>query len=75
MLEYSDNYVDSSGSLYQFKRDEQNMNADGNLANVTTRDSSSFKYKSRFLESPNTTGVLTNAKVVVPLKYLSNFFR
>ena len=25
LLEYSDNYEDSSGSLYQFKRDEQNV--------------------------------------------------
>ena len=25
LIEYSDNYADSSGSLYQFKRDEQNM--------------------------------------------------
>ena len=26
LLEYSDNYADSSGSLYQFKRDESPMN-------------------------------------------------
>ena len=35
-----------STSLYQFKRDEQNMN-DGNLADVTTAGSSSFKKKLR----------------------------
>ena len=44
LIEYSDNYADSSGSLYQFKRDEQNMD-NGNIA-VTTADSPSFKYKS-----------------------------
>ena len=75
LLKYSDNYADSSGNLYQLKRDEQNINADGNLINVTTRDSSSFKYKSRFLGSPNASGVLRNAKIVVSIKYLSNFFR
>ena len=48
LIEYSDNYPDTSGSLLQFKRDEENMN-NGNPANVTTADSSSFKYKSSFL--------------------------
>ena len=44
LIEYSDNYSDTSGSLWQFKRDEQNMK-NGNPANFTTADSSSFKYK------------------------------
>ena len=30
LIEYSDNYSDSSGSLWKFKRDEQNMN-NGNI--------------------------------------------
>ena len=45
LIEYSDNCLDTTGSLWQFKRDEQNMN-NGNPADVTTADSSSFKYKS-----------------------------
>ena len=28
LIEYSDNYSDSSGSLYQFKRDDSPMNSD-----------------------------------------------
>ena len=44
LLEYSDYYADSSGSLWQFKKDEQNMN-NGNPAKANTDDSSSFKYK------------------------------
>ena len=35
LTEYSDNYANTSGSLWQFKRDEQNMK-NGNPANVTT---------------------------------------
>ena len=31
LIEYSDNYKQSSGSLYQFKRQEQNLNTAGNL--------------------------------------------
>ena len=88
LLEYSGNYADSTGSLWQFKRDEQNMN-NGNPADVTTADSSSFKYKPSLLkdlnfrkvaanDNPNIAGahrLFTNAKIVVPLKYSSNFFR
>ena len=34
LIEYSDNYVDSSGSLYQFKRDESPMIDTRNPLNV-----------------------------------------
>ena len=34
LVEYSDSYADSSGSLYQFKRDESPMNDAENLLNV-----------------------------------------
>ena len=40
--EYSNNYSDTSGNLWQFKRDEQNMK-NASSANVTTDDSSSLK--------------------------------
>ena len=78
MLQYSDNYADFSGSLWQFKRDEQIMTDVGNLDNVATDDSSSFKYKSSLLgESTADTAnrKFKDVKVVVPLKYLTNFFR
>ena len=45
IIEYSDNYSKTSGSLWQFKRNEQNMNNE-NPADVTADDSTSFKYKS-----------------------------
>ena len=45
LIEYSDNYPDSSGSLYQFKRDESPMNDNNNPLNITLNNSSSFKYK------------------------------
>ena len=47
LIEYSDNYSDTSGSLWKFKRGKQNMN-NRNPANVITDDSSSFRYKSIF---------------------------
>ena len=71
LVEYSDNYEDTSGRLWQFGRDEQNIN-NGNPVNVTT-DSTSFKYKSSLLGNPAINGVLRNPDIVAPLRYLSNF--
>ena len=77
-IEYSDNYADSSGSLYQFRRDESPTNA-GNSSNVALDNSTSFKYKASLLrkatDADSDDRLLTNAKIVVPLKYLPNFFR
>ena len=43
LIEYSDNYQDSSGTLYQYKRDEPPEN--NSVANLTADNSNSFKYK------------------------------
>ena len=72
LLEYSHNYADSSGSLWQFKRDELNVTTNPDVA---TDNSRSFKYKSSYLGAPTATGALNSVKLVVPLKYVSNFFR
>ena len=75
LIEYSDNYQDSSATLYQHKRDEP---PEANAINdLTTDTSSSFKYKVELLGNPVLDGAIAkrNVKVVVPLKYLSNFFR
>ena len=69
LLEYSDNYQNSTGSLYQFKRDEQ---PDDN-ANVED-DTSSLVFKSKLIKGTDNNNV-NNVKLVVPLKYVSNFFR
>ena len=79
VIEYSDNYADSSGSLYQFKRDESPMNDAGNPNNVALDNSTFFKYKASFLgkatDADGNDRSLKNTKIVVPLKYLSNCFR
>ena len=49
MLEYSDIYADSSGSLYQFTRDKSPINYDGNPLNVALDNSTSFKYEASLL--------------------------
>ena len=79
LLEYSDNYADSSGSLNQFKRDQYPMNANTNPLNVALDNSVAFKYKASLLgkasDADDNDRSLKNAKIVVLLKYLSNFFR
>ena len=70
LIEYSDNYSDTSGSLWQFKRDEIEGDVDLTVnAQHIPNNSSSFKYKSSFITNRN------GVKIVVPLKYLSNFWR
>ena len=76
MIEYCDNYSHTPESLWQFKRDDiPNNNAD-----LTIDNSQSFKYKSALLGTTanvvnNTNSSVKNTKTVVPLKYLSNFWR
>ena len=66
LIEYSDNYTKTSGSLWQYFRDE----LDNNLA-----DSESFKSKIRITgKSPNNDNE-KNVEIMVPLKYLSNIWR
>ena len=74
LIEYSNNYQDSSATLYQYKRDEPPADAANNL---TQNNSTSFDYKVKLLGNPVVANNIArlNVKIVVPLKYLSNFFR
>ena len=70
LIEYSDNYSDTSGSLWQFKRDE----VSNNNADLTFDNFQSFKYKAAFVGNNGKSSV-KDTKIVVPLKYLSTFWR
>ena len=65
-IEYSDNYSKTSGSLRQYYKDEPN----DNLA-----DSESFKPKVKITGKTPADGNTKNVEIIVPLKYLSNFWR
>ena len=76
LIEYSDNYSETSGRFWQFKRDKV---ADGN-AELTINNSQSFKYKATAVGKTadavnNTSSSVKKTKIVVLLKYLSNFCR
>ena len=70
LTEYCDNYSDTPGSLWQFKRDERDNNVNVNVGN-----SSLFIYKSDFIGNLVADGIVTNVKIAVPLNYLCNFWR
>ena len=79
LIEDSDNYQDSSATLYQYRQDEPPEN--DAVADLTANNSDSLKYKIKLLGNVtevagDAAGVRRlNVKAVVPLKYLSNFFR
>ena len=66
LIEYSDNYAKTSGSLWQYYRDEPN----DNLAN-----SESFKFKVKITGKTPAAGNEKDVEIMVSLKYLSNFWR
>ena len=71
LIEYSDNYSDTSGGLWGFKRDDINNNE-----NVTNDDNAtSFKYKASNFGNTENNGTKDGVKIAVALKYLSNFWR
>ena len=71
LIEYSVNYSDTSGSLWDFKRDEIVDNAD-----VTNDNNApSFKYKESIIGNTENNGTKNGVKIAAPLKYLSNFWR
>ena len=68
LLEYSKNYRKTTGSLWNYYRDEP--------SNPLSSNSESFKYKRSITgKTPENNDSLTNAKLVIPLKYFSNFWR
>ena len=79
LIEYSDNYSDTSGSLWQFKRDEVPVNN----ADLSIDNSKSSKYNTALVgktadaddNNNNINNSVKNTKIIVSLKYLSNFWR
>ena len=77
LLEYSKNYRKTTGSLWNYYRDEPNGTIGDNNITHSILNSKFFDYKANFMESGVTHDNLTKNDViiVVPLKYLSNFWR
>ena len=76
-VEYSKNYRKTTGSLWNYYRDQPNSDADDNEIMLSVVNSKSFDYKANFMENGVTNNNLTknNVKIVMPLKHLSKFWR
>ena len=75
LIEYSNNYLKTSGSLWNYYRDEPNSGALGNI-NYSIKDSKSFDYKTIITGKLEGNNVEKRAvEIIVPLGYLSNFWR
>ena len=66
LIEYSDNYSKTSGSLWQYYKDDPNDNI---------ADSESFKFKAKITGKTLNDGNAKDVEIIVPLKCLSNFWR
>ena len=78
---YSNGYSMASENLWNSYRDEVNDSAkeiddnDDKIKNNKTAASKFFEYKTKIIGSmPNNNNIL-DAEIIVPLKYLSNFWR
>ena len=77
LLEYIKNYRKTTGSLWNYYRDEPSSTTGANNITHAILNSESFDYKASFMENIVTQNNLTknDIKVVVPIKHLSNFWR
>ena len=66
LIEYSDNYSKTSGSLWRYYKDELNDNL---------TDSELFKSKIKITGNTLADGNTEDVEIIVPLKYLSNFWK
>ena len=76
LIEYSDNYSKTSGSLWQYCKDIPAVNNNDSIVDFNgTNANDSFNFKTKITGQTDNNGRTDNAEIMVPLKYLSNFER
>ena len=78
LIEYYKNYRKTTGSLWNYYRDEPNsgLGGDDDNINYSIKDSKSFDYKTSITEKlGDNNRTKESVEIVVLLKYLSNFWR
>ena len=76
LIEYSDNYAKAIGSLWQYCKDIPARNNANNAIIIFSEDhiTDSFKFKAKITGQTGDDGT-KDVEIMVPLKYLSNFWR
>ena len=75
LIEYSDNYSKTCGSLWQYCKDIPAVDDNDDVIFNGANDTDSFNFKSKIIGETNDDGDLENVEIMIPLKYLSNFWR
>ena len=75
LIEYSDNYAKTTGSLWQYCKDIPARAANNTIENFTMDNTTdSFKFKAKITGQTGNNGT-KGVEIMVTLKYLSNFWR
>ena len=76
LIEYSDSYSKTSGSQWQYPKDIPAIDNNGDIVNFNgTNNTNSFNFKTKITGQTNDDGEINGVEIMVPLKYLSNFWR
>ena len=76
LIDYSDNYSKTSGSLWQYCKEIPAVDNNGNIVDFDGANATdSFNFKTKITRHTNDDGIIDNVEIMVPLKYLSNFWR
>ena len=76
LIEYSDNYSKTSGSLWQYCKEIPAVNDDGDIVDFNGANATdSFNFKAKITGQTDDDGEINNVEIMVPLKYLNNFWR
>ena len=75
LIEYSDNYAKTSGNLWQYCKGIPPRNNNNDIINFTDNNTTdSFDFKAKITGQTGNNGT-KDAEIMVPLKYLSSFWR
>ena len=76
LIEYSDVYSKTAGSLWQYYRDEPSLDNNSNIIDFPSNENSSisFKFKQQIIAKTENDGT-KHVEIMGPLKCLSNFSR
>ena len=76
LIEYSDNYSKTSGSLWQYCKDIPAVDNNDKIVSFNGDNATdSFNFKAKITDQSDGDGEIDHVEIMVPLKYLSNFWR
>ena len=76
LTEYNNNYSKKYGSLWQHCKDTAAVNNNGDIVDFSGANATdSFNFKTKITGHADNNRRINNVEIMVPLKYLSNFWR